>query len=69
LKLYDRSGVAIAELIVPNVPILPESERELVIRAGEKVASLVAGNYRVELRLDLGMPALVVGETSLEVIK
>ena len=69
LKLYDRSGVAIAELIVPNVPILPESERELVIRAGDKVASLVAGNYRVELRLDLGMPALVVGETSLEVIR
>lgn len=69
LKLYDQSGVAIAELIVPNVPLLPESDRELVIRAGDKVASLVAGNYRVELRLDLGMPAVVVGETTLKVIR
>jgi P pilus assembly chaperone PapD len=63
LKLYDQSGVAIAELVVPNVPLLPESERELVIRGGDKVTSLLAGNYRVELRLDVGMPAVVVGET------
>lgn len=69
LKLFDESGVAIAELIVPNVPLLPESERELVIRAGDKVSALLAGTYRVELRLDLGMPALVVGETILKVTR
>jgi hypothetical protein len=33
------------------------------------VTSLLAGNYRVELRLDVGMPAVVVGETLLRVAR
>ena len=30
---------------------------------------LPAGEYRVEVRIDVGMPALIVGETTLKVPK
>jgi P pilus assembly chaperone PapD len=69
LLLYDQGGTAIAKLVVPDVPILPESERELVIGAGQAVTSLLAGSYKVEVRLDLGMSALVIGETTLKVTR
>jgi len=69
LMLYDRTGVSVAEILVPDVPVLPESERELTIRATEAMKPLLAGDYKVELKLDLGMPALVVGETTLRVAR
>jgi hypothetical protein len=68
--LYDRSGTAIRELPVPDVPVLPESEREVVVPVparGEPSTTLPAGDYRVELRLDVGQPALIVGETPLKI--
>jgi hypothetical protein len=71
--LYDRSGTAVRELPVPDVPVLPESERELVVSVapvlpqGERSTALPAGDYRVELRLDVGQPALIVGETPLRI--
>jgi hypothetical protein len=33
----------------------------------EKRVALAAGEYRLELRLDVGLPALLVGETTLKV--
>jgi P pilus assembly chaperone PapD len=69
LMLYDGSGVSVAQILVPDVPILPESERELAIAADEAIKPLIPGSYRVELKLDLGMPALVVGETTLRVTR
>jgi len=70
--LYDRGGTAIRELPVPDVPVLPESEREVVVPvapvlpSGDRSTALPAGDYRVELRLDVGQPALIVGETPLK---
>jgi len=54
---------------VPDVPLLPESEREvmMVVVDQEKRVALAAGEYRLELRLDVGLPALLVGETTLKV--
>jgi hypothetical protein len=68
LTLYDRSGAAVAQAIVPDVPVLPESEREVAITAidPEKPAP-PPGEYRVEVKIDVGMPALLVGETTLKV--
>jgi P pilus assembly chaperone PapD len=69
LLVYDRTGLSVAEIVVPDVPVLPESERELAIRATDAMKPLLAGDYKVELKLDLGMPALVVGETTLRVAR
>lgn len=67
LALYDGSGAAVAELIVPDVPILPESERELTINTADSRQPIVVGTYRVELKLDVGMAALLVGETTMRI--
>jgi hypothetical protein len=49
------------------VPVLPESEREVAIVAFEAEKPLPPGEYRVEVRFDVGMPAVIVGETTLKV--
>ncbi|HSC26104.1 MAG TPA: hypothetical protein VLD67_02455 [Vicinamibacterales bacterium] len=67
LRIYDRTGLAVREILIPDVPVLPESERDLAITAVDAASTLLSGDYRVELKLDLGMPALVVGETTLRV--
>jgi P pilus assembly chaperone PapD len=69
LMLYDGSGIAVATIPVPDVPVLPESERDVAIMATEALKTLLSGDYKVELKLDLGMPALVVGETTLKVAR
>jgi hypothetical protein len=69
LMLYDRTGIAVATIPVPDVPVLPESERDVAIIATEALKTLLSGDYKVELKLDLGMPALVVGETTLKVAR
>jgi P pilus assembly chaperone PapD len=66
--VYDGSGRVVRQLTVPNVPVLPESEREVSMpTAAEDQAPLPPGRYRVEVKLDLGMRELVVGETTLEI--
>jgi P pilus assembly chaperone PapD len=66
--VYDASGKPLRQLAVPNAPVLPETERELAIpTANEGEAPLAPGTYRVEVKLDLGMRELLVGETTLEV--
>lgn len=67
LVLYDAAGLPVANLIVPDVPVLPESERELAIRAADALRPLPAGDYTIEIKLDLGMAELVVGETGVRV--
>jgi P pilus assembly chaperone PapD len=66
--VYDRAGKVVRQLQLPNVPVLPESEREVSIpTAGEKDPPLPPGTYRVEVKFDLDLAALVVGETTLEI--
>jgi P pilus assembly chaperone PapD len=66
--VYDASGQEVRKLTVPNVPVLPESEREVSIpTASSDQAGLPPGKYRVEVRLDVGLRELLVGETTLEV--
>ena len=64
----DASGRTVRQGPLPNVPVLPESEREVNIpTAGEREPPLPPGTYKVEVKFDLGLPALVVGETTLEI--
>lgn len=69
MTIYDEAGKAVRGVPVPDVPLLPESEREIAIPAidGEQYRSLPPGAYRVEVRIDIGLPALIVGETTLKV--
>lgn len=69
LTLFDQSGARVREAVVPDVPLLPEFEREVAITAFESANPLPAGEYRVEVRIDVGMPAVIVGETTLKVPK
>ena len=69
LLVYDGTGKMVREVAVPDVPLLPESEREVSMNVvdPEKHAALAAGEYRLELRIDVGLPAVLVGETTLRV--
>lgn len=69
LVVHDAGGKVVREYAVPDAPLLPESERELAITVVDpaKKIALPPGEYRVEIRLDLGLPALVVGETTIKV--
>lgn len=70
LTIYDRAGTVVRQIDVPNVPVLPESERDLAVpTAGENEPPLAVGDYRVELKLDVGMRELLVGETTLTVAR
>lgn len=70
LILYDQAGRNVREVPVPDVPFLPESEREVaIVVADPQKTALAAGEYRVELRIDVGLPALLIGETTLKVPK
>lgn len=69
LVLYDASNAAVRTIAVPDVPLLPESEREVAIPAFETAQPLPPGDYRIELKIDVGMPALIVGETTLTVAR
>ncbi len=64
----NKAGAEIRRLQVPDVPVLPQSERELAISlATEGQPPLPPGEYRVEVRIDVGLPALLVGETTITV--
>jgi hypothetical protein len=69
LAVVNDAGQTVRDVPVPDVPLLPESEREvmIVVVDPDKQAVLAAGDYRVELRLDVGLPAVLVGETTLKV--
>jgi P pilus assembly chaperone PapD len=68
VTLTDANGTVVAKLPVPDVPVLPESEREVAIALNEPDKPAVpAGDYHVEVRIDAGMPAVLVGETTVKV--
>ena len=70
LRLLDASGKVVREVPVPDVPVLPESERDVAIAVADGAAGpLGDGEYRVELRIDVGLPEVIVGETTLKVVK
>jgi hypothetical protein len=71
LILFDASGRHVRELPVPDVPLLPESEREVAITVidPDKPSAIGPGEYRVEVRVDVGLPAVLVGETTLKVLR
>ncbi len=59
LVLFDAAGAVARETAVPDVPLLPESEREVAVPVaiGARRTPLAPGLYRAELKLDLGLPA------------
>ena len=65
--LYDKSGAVVRQVPVPDVPVLPESERDVAVSTGESTNGLPPGDYRVELKIDVGQTAVIVGETTLKV--
>ena len=69
MTIFAADGKQIAQVSVPDVPVLPESEREVAIVAFEPAKPLPDGEYRVEVKIDVGMPALIVGETTLKVAR
>ena len=69
MTLLDRAGTAVSQVPLPDVPLLPEREREVAIPVTATGKPLPDGEYRVEVRIDVGMPALIVGETTLKVPK
>jgi P pilus assembly chaperone PapD len=69
LRLLDANGKMVREIAVPDVPVLPESERDVAITIPAGASPLAEGEYRVEVRIDVGLPAVIVGETTLKVVK
>lgn len=68
MTISDAHGNVVRQLPVPNVPVLPDSERDVSVpTAQEHEAPLPPGRYRVEVRIDVGQAAVIVGETSFEV--
>jgi P pilus assembly chaperone PapD len=83
LVLFDAAGAIAREAAVPDVPLLPESEREVAIPvtgalstsagqvpstgSGQVPVPLAPGLYRAELKLDLGLPAIIIGETPVRI--
>lgn len=71
VAIYETAGnTRVRQLTVPEVPVLPTSEREVAIwTAGDRDDPLGPGEYRVEIRIDVGLPELLVGETTFVVAK
>jgi len=70
LTIYDQSGTVVRQVDLPSAPVLPESERDVAIpTGGEKDPPLAPGTYRVEVKIDVGMRALLVGETVLTIAR
>jgi hypothetical protein len=68
MVISTAEGRSIREIPMPSVPVLPESKREVRIpAAGPQDPPLDPGRYKVEVRIDVGQPALLVGETTFEV--
>ena len=50
MTLFDRAGTAVSQVPLPDVPLLPESEREVAIPVIDAAKPLAAGEYRVEVQ-------------------
>jgi P pilus assembly chaperone PapD len=67
--VYGQDGQVVRRLALPDVPVLPASEREVVVALGEpdQLTPLPAGRYRMEMRVDVGLPEVLVGETTITI--
>jgi P pilus assembly chaperone PapD len=70
LTVFGAASAVVREVAVPDVPVLPESERDVAIVLAENaVKPLPPGEYRIEVKIDVGLPALLIGETTLKIGK
>ena len=70
LTIFDQAGTIVRQVDLPSAPVLPESERDVAIpTGGETDPPLAPGTYRVEVKIDVGLRALLVGETVLTVAR
>lgn len=68
LIVRGSDGTPVREVPIPSVPVLPESQRDVAVAVwDENHRPLPAGTYRVEVRIDVGMPAVLVGETTMTI--
>ena len=68
--VYGQGGAVVRQVPVPDVPVLPESERDVATAiADSTLKPLPVGEYRIEVKIDVGLPALIIGETTLKVAK
>lgn len=67
--VYRQDGLVVRRLALPDVPVLPESERDLVVALTDEAqpAPLPPGQYRLEVRIDVGLPEVLVGETAVTI--
>lgn len=69
LTVFGQGGTVVRSVMVPDVPVLPESERDVAIVVAEQAKPLPPGEYRIEVKIDVGLRALLIGETTLKVGK
>lgn len=70
MLIYSRAGTLVRKTQLPDVPVLPESERDVIVAMVEDGQEpLAPGQYRVEFRIDVGLAAVLVGETTVTIGK
>jgi len=70
VTVYGSGNAVVRQVPVPDVPVLPESERDIAITiADTTLKALPAGEYRIEVKIDVGLTAVIIGETTLKVGK
>jgi hypothetical protein len=70
VTVYGAGNAVVRQVSVPDAPVLPESERDLAITIADSTQkALPPGEYRIEVKIDVGLPALIIGETTLKVGK
>lgn len=67
--VYGQDGRVVRKLALPDVPVLPGTEREVVAALGDEAqpTPLPPGQYRLEVRIDVGLPEVLVGETTITI--
>lgn len=67
VTVYGPDDRVVRRLSLPDVPVLPGGVRDLVVPLSDEAqpAALAPGRYRVEVRVDVGMPEVLVGEIPL----
>ena len=70
VTVYGQGNAVVRQVSMPDVPVLPESERDVaIVIANSTLNFLPPGEYRIEVKIDVGLPALIIGETTLKVGK
>jgi hypothetical protein len=69
LIVYGQDGRVVRRLALPDVPVLPGSERDVVVPLTDDAqpVPLPPGQYRLELRVDVGLPEVLVGDTTITI--